>query len=261
MIRKEDALKRIQKFIIENKDAPTAWRSELVRGLTEELEREGITQALFWLWKMRHPALLRKGAKPQTIGEILADFILNISEIAERKAEYPVLGPERAYREERKIEACEILLRFERDEHDSDYQPPGTVFEDSFVDGNPVEDQLFSERCDMSAEELTSRLSAIKRWPIAFIGKYANGTEWNRETPNKCRTEGDVAEAIEKLELRRVKVCAVCGNAFYSHSTQPGRVKVCDIIIDLRYKPKSQCQVSRDKALAIFRKHKNKKSA
>lgn len=260
MIRKEDALKKIQNFIIENKDVPTAWRSELVRGLTEELESEGFEPALYTLWKMKHPALLRKGATPQTIGEILADFILNISEVAERKVEYPVLGPERAHRNEKRREARELLIRFER-EDDSDYQPPGTVYEDAFVDDNPVEDQLFGERCEMSAEELTDRLETIKRSPSAFIGKYADGTEWNRETPDKRRTIGNVAAAINGIDIRRVKMCLVCGNAFYSHSKQPGRVKVCDIIIHLEFKPKTQCQVTRDKALAILRKRKNKTPA
>ncbi|MGC6589842.1 hypothetical protein ACPV3A_33535 [Paenibacillus sp. Dod16] len=260
MIRKEDALKKIQNFIIENKDTPTAWRSELVRALTEELESQGIVPALYWLWKMKHPALLRKGAAPQTIGEILADFILNINEVAERKAEYPVLGPEKAHRDEKRREACESLLRFER-EDDSDYQPPGTVYEDSFVNGNPVEEQLLGERCDMSAEELIDRLKTIKRSPGEFIGKYADGTEWNRETTDKRRTVENVGEAINGIDLRRVKMCLVCGNAFYSHSKQPGRVKVCDIIIHLKFKPKTQCQVTRDRALAPLRKKKNKTSA
>ncbi|ANA80161.1 hypothetical protein C7121_06270 [Paenibacillus glucanolyticus] len=260
MIRKEEALKKIQNFIIENKDAPTVWRSELVRGLTEELESEGFVPALYWLWKMKHPALLRKGAAPQTIGEILADFILNISEVAERKAEYPVLGPERAHRNEKRREARELLIRFERDD-DSDNQPPGTVYEDSFVDGNPVEEQLFDERCDMSAEELIDRLETIKRSPGEFIGKYADGTEWNRETHDKRRTVENVAEAIERTDIRRVKVCLACGNAFYSHSKQPGRVKVCDTIIHLKFKPKTQCQVTRDRALAPLRKKRKKSSA
>lgn len=260
MIRKEDALKKIQNFLIENKDVPTAWRSELVKGLTEELESEGVVPALYYLWTMKHPALLRKGAKPQTIGEILADFILNIDEIAERKTEYPVLGPEKAHRDDKRREAREFLLRFERDD-DSDYQPPGTVYEDTFVDGNPVEEQLFAERCEMSAEELTDRLETIKRSPDAFIGKYADGTAWNRETPDKRRTAENVAEAIARIDVRRVRVCIVCGNAFYSHSAQPGRVKVCDILTHLKYIPRSQCQVTRDRALAILRKKKNKKSA
>ncbi|PAK55411.1 hypothetical protein CHH75_03985 [Paenibacillus sp. 7541] len=113
MIRKEDALKKIQNFLIENKDVPTAWRSELVKGLTEELESEGVVPALYYLWTMKHPALLRKGAKQQTIGEILADFILNIDEIAERKAEYPVLGPEKAHRDDKRRERhvnCSCVL-------------------------------------------------------------------------------------------------------------------------------------------------------
>lgn len=258
MISKTDVLKKIQEFVIEHKDTPTAWRPELVRQLTDELEQGGVEQRLYWMWKMRHPSLLKKSAAYQTIGDILADFIMNIGEVAEREAEYPVRGAEKTYRETVRSNQQEVLLRFERSELNSDYQPRGTVFEDAIPHANSVEDVLYGEHTDMSVEELSGRLATVKQHPREFIGQYADGSPWNTTTVAKRRTPDNVGEAIKQIDLRRVRVCHVCGNAFYSHSVQPGRVKVCDILPHYKQKPKSICQVERDRLLAKIRKVKAK---
>lgn len=258
MMSKNDVLKKIQEFVIEHKDAPTAWRPELVRQLTEELEQGGVEQRLYWMWKMRHPSLLKKSAAYQTIGDILADFIMNIGEVSEREAEYPVRGAEKTYREEVRSNGRDVLLRFERSELNPDYQPRGTVFEDVITHSNSVEDVLYGECTDMTVEELSDTLATVKQKPRDFIERYADGSAWNRETADKRRTSDNVGEAITLIDLRRVRVCHVCGNAFYSHSAQPGRVKACDILPHYKQKPKSICQVERDKLLARIRKVKAK---
>jgi hypothetical protein len=258
MITKTEVLKKIQEFVIEHKAAPTAWRPELVRQLTDELEQGGVEQRLYWMWKMRHPSLLKKSAAYQTIGDILADFIMNIGEVAEREVEYPVRGAEKTYREEVRSNGRDVLLRFERSELNPDYQPRGTVFEDAIPHTNSVEDALYGESMDMSEGELTGLLTAVKKEPREFIVQYADGGPWNRETVDKRRSTENVGEALARVDLRRVRVCKVCGNAFYTHSAQPGRVKVCDILPHYKQKPKSICQVERDRLLAKIRKVKAK---
>ncbi|NJJ38402.1 hypothetical protein [Paenibacillus apii] len=250
MITRQEIYDKVKSFIIEHKDAPTAWRPELVRTLTDELAAAGCDRSRYWSLTMRHPALLRKSAKQFSIGDILADYIMNIDEVAERSAEYPVHGPEREYRDANRREAYESLLRTDRGE---DYEP-GTVYEDAFNSGNPVESVLFDAAPNMTAEELRGELASIQRSPADFVQRYADGGDWNRRDSEKKRTPANVLDAIQALDLRRVKACIVCGNAFYSHSPQPGRVKVCDIMPHPQQKGKFVCQVTRDNALALLRK-------
>ncbi|MNN01060.1 hypothetical protein D3C81_1136670 [compost metagenome] len=257
MLSKKEVFGKIQRFVIEHKHAPTTWRSELVRQLTDELSAAGCPQSAYWTLKMRHPALLRKSAKLHTIGDILADFIMNIDEVAERRAEYPVHGPEREYREDIKRVACESSLVTERTE---EYEA-GTVLEVTFNVGNPVETALFGESVDMTAAELTARLTEIQRNPDGFINGYADGSAWNRKETVKRRTPENVREAIRRLDMRRVRTCLVCKNAFYSHSKQPGRAKICDIAPHPDKPGKYVCQVKRDQMLAATTRKTGRKVA
>lgn len=249
---RKDIYEKVQKFLVENADAPSVWRAGLVRTLTDELDAAGCDHARYWTLTMRHPALLRKSAKQFSIGDILADFIMNIDEVAERSAEYPVHGPEREYRQEEQRMTRELLLRSERAEG----YAPGTVYEDTFAVSNPVESALFDALPNMTADELRAELTAIQRHPDDFIARYADGSVWNRAESRKWRTPADVREAIERLDMRRIRVCAVCGNAFYSHSPQYGRVKACDVMPHLKRREMSACQVAQDNALALLRKRK-----
>ncbi|MNW56148.1 hypothetical protein D3C74_338520 [compost metagenome] len=88
-----------------------------------------------------------------------------------------------------------------------------------------------------------------------FVLKYADGSAWSREDSIKRRTTENVRQAIERIDIRRVRMCEVCGNAFYSHSAQPGRVKMCDIMVHPQHKKKYFCQVERNRTLAILYKH------
>lgn len=250
MITRQEIYDKVKAFIIDNKDAPTAWRSELVRKLTDELEAVGCDRGRYWTLTMRHPALLRKSAEQFSIGDILADYIMNIDEVEERSAEYPVHGPEREFREEVKRTARESLLRTERGE---DYEP-GTVYEDTFNKSKPVEDALFEPCPNMTADELRTELADIQRNSADFVQRYANGSAWNREDTQKKRTPANVRDAVMRLDLRRIRLCTVCGNAFYAHSPQYGRVKVCDVVAHLKRRDMSVCQVARDNALNLMRK-------
>ncbi|MDU7472109.1 MAG: hypothetical protein E7L01_01930 [Paenibacillus macerans] len=254
MMTRKETYEAVQKFLIENKDTPTAWRAELVRQFTDELFEKGCPRLAFWTWRMANPALLRKGAPHQTIGDILADYIMNIREIPERKAEYPVHGPEFEYRGALRRQALESQLLTERPD-EGDPEERG-IYEDTFITDRPVESALFDETVTMAAEHLIGMLSQIKRNPESFIRKYANGGAWNRDNTVKRRTPENVRAAIEALDMRRVRTCVVCGNAFYSHSPQPGRVKLCEIMVHPQFKAKFFCQVERDRALAVLRKHK-----
>lgn len=249
---RQDIYDKVQVFLVDNAAAPSAWRAGLVRTLTDELEAAGCDRSRYWTLTMRHPALLRKSAKRFSIGDILADFIMNVDEVAERSAEYPVHGPEREFREESKRMACESLLRTERAEE----YAPGTVYEDTFTVNNPVESALFDVPPNMSAEELRGELTAIQRHPDDFIARYADNGAWNREDTVRQRTALEVRAAIVRLDMRRVRVCAVCGNAFYSHKPQYGRVKVCDVMPHRKRRLYSVCEVARDNELARIRKQK-----
>lgn len=254
MTRKE-ARKAVWEFIVKNSDTPTSWRAELVRQFTDELFEKGCPRLAFWTWKMTHPALIRKGAPHQTIGDILADYIMNIREIPERKAEHPVHGPEHNHREALKRSALESQLLTERPGEDDSVEI--VVYEDTFITDRPVEAALFDEPATMTGDELIGHLTRIQRNPEAFIQKYADGSAWNRENTIKRRTPENVRLAIDTLNFRRVRTCVFCGNAFYSHSKQPGRVKLCEIMIHPLDKTKFFCQKERDRALAVIRKHKD----
>lgn len=254
MMTRKETYEAVQKFLIENKDTPTAWRAELVRQFTDELFEKGCPRLAFWTWRMAHPALLRKGAPHQTIGDILADYIMNIREIPERKAEYPVHGPEFEYRGALRRQALESQLLTERPD-EGDPEERG-IYEDTFITDRPVESALFDETVTMAAEHLIGMLSQIKRNPAAFIWKYADGSAWNRSNTVKRRTAENVRAAIEALDMRRVRTCVFCGNAFYSHSKQPGRVKLCDIMVHPQYKKKYFCKVERNRALSLIGKRK-----
>ncbi|MEC0167476.1 hypothetical protein, partial [Paenibacillus graminis] len=133
---------------------------------------------------------------------------------------------------------------------------PGTVYEDTFTANNPVESALFDAPPNMTADELRGELTAIQRHPDDFIARYADGSAWNRDETVKQRTAVEVRAAVVRLDMRRVRVCAVCGNAFYSHKPQYGRVKVCDVMPHRKRPRFSVCEVARDNELARIRKHK-----
>ncbi|GIP54746.1 hypothetical protein [Paenibacillus vini] len=251
MTRKE-ARKAVWEFIVKNSDTPTAWRAELVRQFTEDLFAKGCPRLAFWTWKMTHPALIRKGAAHQTIGDILADYIMNVREVPERKEEFPVSGPERNHREALKRRALESRLLTERPDEGDPIEIG--IYEDTFITDRPVEAALFDESVAMTGDELIGRLTRIKRHPEAFIRTYADGSAWNRENTVKRRTPENVRLAINTLNYRRVRTCVFCGNAFYSHSKQPGRVKMCEIMVHPQYKEKYFCQVERNRAQTKFNK-------
>jgi hypothetical protein len=265
---KQRTIQHVSRFVVANKDVPREWRSELVRKLTEEITAEiieaGGSHDRLWTWTMRHPALMKKeGAQLHTIADVLADFILNVDQVAERTAEYPIYNAEREYRDAnaRKQREVSLLLDEDRADDTGDWPQPtriGTVSEDAFNEGNPVESALFDEPLGMAGETLSAELVRLKAKPTPFIRRYADGGPWNRANTGTRRTPENVLRAINNIELRRVKECIVCGNGFYSHSKQPGRQKVCDVMPHPQNTVLTFCQHVRDRLLAVKRKAKTK---
>lgn len=264
----EDVIRKVARFLIDNAGASIENRIRLVTTLAEEILSD-ITEAggdrdRLCVWKMRHPELMKKSdASLYTISDVLADFIMDIDQVAERAAEYPVSNAERSYREEAKRNKKEKSLILDEDESDAESGwpkafKPGCVSESALTLDNPVERTLFGERRDMSAEELASELSAIQRKPAKFIRRYADGNAWNRQDSIRRRTAENVAEAIERLELRRVRSCTVCGNGFYVHSRRVGGQKICDVMPHPRKKTVTFCQYEQDKALSRRRSQRKR---
>lgn len=241
-MRKEAAIRKVIEFLTKHKDAPREARCSLVRQFTDELiERDGLTALELQSWTMKHPDLTRKRtAVRHSILEVLADFILDVNMYEERHAEYPIMNAEAELRREaqRKMHEYQIIL----DEHAEEYgyEPvPGAVYEHTFNTGNPVEDALFDdvEHGRMTAEALRDMIRQVKANPEPFVRKYADGSAWNAERPEKRRTKRAVRAAIRTLDERRVRTCRVCKNGFYSRN---GRY-VCDLMRSREDPSKSVC--------------------
>lgn len=259
MSLKSDITKRVAKFIIENKHATRNERAELVRVLTEEIlgqivEAGGDRDRLS-IWMMRHPDLLKKNARMYSVADVLADFIMDIDQVDEHYAEYPVYNAEKEYRDNKEREQLEMSLILDKESEGNDggewptKKAKGVISENSITPDNSIEDVLFDDS-SMSAKELAAKLTRIKERPDAFIRKYADGSAWNRTNGSKRRTPINVRHAIERIEVRRVRECIVCGNGFYSHSKQPGRQNTCDVMNHPKNKKMSVCQHTRDRMLS-----------
>lgn len=260
MSLKSDITKRVAEFVIENKRVARDERPELVRILTEEIVLQiveaGGDRDRLGVWEMRHPDLLKKkGARMYSIADVLADYIMDIDQVDEHYAEYPVYNAEKEYRDNKEREKTEVSLILDKESEGNDggewpaKKAKGVISENSITHNNSIEDVLF-DGISMSAKELAANLTQIKKRPDAFIRRYADGSAWNRTNDSKRRTPINVRHAIERIELRRVRKCVVCGNGFYSHSKQPGRQNACDVMNHPKNKKMSVCQHTRDRMLS-----------
>lgn len=235
IITKGDAVKKVADFVVKHKDAPRDTRPELVRKFTDKLLDAGVSNVNLQTWTMKMPALMMKSG-PQQFGilEVLAEYILDIDQVAERSEEYPIKNAEREHRDQDRRHKLETSLILDG-EGDSDERMRGATYEDSFNSADPVRDELFGGADQLSAEELTKKLRAIKNDPEQFIRKHGRGT----------------VQMLRLLDLSRVRQCEMCGNGFYAHDR---RQVVCNLMPHPHHKSMSFCQYERDKELARERK-------
>jgi hypothetical protein len=242
--RRNAAIQKVIGFLTEHKDAPREIRGELARELTDQLlEKDGCTPVDLQTWTMLHPDLIRKSsARRYGILEVLADFILDVDMIAERSAEYPITNAEADLYRDKKRKRHERYLILDEHVSESDPDappPPGTIYEHAFNTGNPVEAALFNVQPSgqMTVEALRDLIRKIKTNPEPYVRKYADGSAWNADRPEKRRTKRAVRAAIRALDERRVRTCRVCRNGFYSRN---GRF-VCDVVRSREDPSKSLC--------------------
>ncbi|WP_286884078.1 hypothetical protein [Aneurinibacillus sp. UBA3580] len=250
---KKNLKNRVGDFWIENNEAmPREWRSTLVSRFIEELQIEGVTMDELSAPTIKHPQLIKKSTSMRHSAlDILADFIMNIDMIEERKSEYPVLNVEaELYREKKSVS----IIFDEQIEYDSDApMPPNSIYEHTFNTENPVEEALFSEKVQYSIEELREVIRQVKEDIDHYVVIYADGSDWNAENKEKKRTPENVREAILTLDETKIKMCSECGCAFYSRNA---RQIVCDVMRHPKYKKMTFCAYERNKRQTSDRKRK-----
>lgn len=219
-----EAVRATLEFWRKNEKAPQSWRNRLVEEFTEQWRfKVDLTKPI-----MRHPKIYRKQRRKYSILEVLADFILDVEQVAERNEEYPVQNREKMFNDEKDRIKNELSIVFDSDYSGDDYRtPPYSIEEYTFNTDNPVEDALFRKSKAETVEELRALLRHVKDNAELYVKRYADPTkDWNEETKDKKRTPENVRKAIYALELDRVRECKICGGAFYAHDR---RQVVCDI--------------------------------
>jgi len=218
------AIKATYDFWGANKRTPQRFRNKLTDDfLTEWQSKVNVMKPI-----MMHPDTKRKDFKrSRSIADIMADFILDISQVDERKQEYPIENAEKAFRENLKRQKLERSIVFQSEsDRDSgrlgeDYRtPPYSVEEYTFNTRNPIEDRLFKEDKAETVEALSEKIFHVKKFREFYVATYSD------EMPEKGRNRKDVRVAIKKLDLTKVKMCRTCGGSFYAHYR--GRID-CDI--------------------------------
>jgi hypothetical protein len=205
---------KIKRFWYSNKHVKDGrQRSILVDALLAELFAAGYTVEQLRQTKIIHPKLARKERlKRYSVLDVLADFILDVDQVAERREDYPVLNAETERRRERERAAIEVpLITYDDAEDDDTLKPNEPVL------ANSVEDVLFKTK-DVTVDELKALIREVKENPDRYVWRFSKRTG---------REPREVMRLIKRLDESRVKECVVCGGSFYAHDR---RRQVCDLI-------------------------------
>lgn len=166
-----------------------------------------------------HPATrLKQKARKCTVAEILADYIMGVSANAEKGEVYPVESPDKAVRGEFKRKEVERALIFEYDYDDHILEAMSgdhTITEWALGLDNSVEAQLFAN-VPQTVVDFRRELERVKANPLRYATKF-EALGYNR---------AETVRRIRRLDMKRVRECVVCGNAFYAHDT---RRVICDM--------------------------------
>lgn len=208
---------------------------------------------------IRHPATrLRDFTRSCTVADVLADFIMRVDQVAERAEEFPVSNPDHSHTGVQRRQENELSIHYQYQDDIAEQKgkeprlPPYSIKESDIVIDNSIETTFFAEE-QPDVKQFQAELRRVKRNAGTFAKKYAKVRGYE---------EAEVIRRIKRLEIRRVRECSVCGNAFYAHDK---RRHVCDLqrgIKVIRVKGKktvyevtneSACELERNREIA--RKH------
>jgi hypothetical protein len=169
---------------------------------------------------VRHPATKnRLKNRNYTVADVLADFIMRVDQVAERKAEFPVENTDRQVNGAMQRQETELSIYF-RDDLDKPPEerkplPPYSVRANDIVMPNSVEDVLFTEHTPDVAR-FRAELRRVKKYAEFYATSFAEEYGFDK---------ADTLRRIKRLDLSRVRECEICGGAFYAHDF---RRHVCD---------------------------------
>jgi hypothetical protein len=234
-------IRAVHEFWRTHANAPPAWRNQLVEQFLADLTEKGVNLTAPI---MRHPKTYRKSFRRYSVLDIMADFLLDVDQVAERSQDYPVWNAEKALREERRQQKSELSIIFDEeldDNYDEYTRPPSySILEHAFNKRNPIEELFFAEPRADTVEELTQLITEVKANEDYYVNKYADPNKpWNQTITDKKRTAKNVRKAIRSLDVTRVRECRVCGGAFYAHDR---RRWICDVQPYPRVKRLSCCE-------------------
>lgn len=228
---KNDLIMAVTKFWTDHsKAAPQQWRNQLVEQFTEQWIDADLYSPI-----MKHPESKRKDSRKYSVLDILADFLLNADQVAERKEEYPVQNPNKRAKVENEIETTQLGIATEGDyDEDTGMLPPFTIDEAKLTSNDPIKEIFFAESCAKSVAEFKELVEHVKEYRNYYVATYVE------EMPEKGRDRRQTMEAIRKMDVERVRECPECGGAFYAHDL---RRHVCDL---QKYpnRQKSACEVN-----------------
>jgi len=186
---------------------------------------------------LRHPATrLKDFSRSYTIAEILADFILQINQVAERDEEYPVHGVEKVFRDTVKDRSRFIGI-YSQDEEDQDILADGEYIRkkgiprrlDTVMSKYDMAEYSIIEKQTKVGEplyEVESEKKAINKFKRILMNEKKHAIGYARLYANDGYDFKEALRRISKLDITRVRTCIECGNVFYAHDR---RRYICDL--------------------------------
>lgn len=170
---------------------------------------------------IRHPATkIRALERSYTVGEVLADFIMRVDQVAERMAEYPVANQDSNVNGANKRKQVERAIFFQEDEDiaeekDDTRVPAYSVRESEIILDNSIEDILFAETTP-TVERFRGELRKVKKYAEFYATSFAEDYGYPKQ---------EALRRIKRLDLSRVRECEICSGAFYPTDL---RQRYCD---------------------------------
>jgi hypothetical protein len=248
----KEAILATHEFWIKHNKAPQRWRNLLVKTFVNRWkDKIDLTKPI-----MKHPATKRRDYEKYSVLDVMTDFLLDVDQVIEKRKEYPVQNPDKRANEINKKHQREVIIRTDWDYEKEGPIPRGYIDEAALKHRNPIEEIFFSEPRADTVDELRALIDHVKANEDKYVAKYENPfRNWNDNTPNKKRTAENIRKAIRQLDKNRVRVCEVCGGAFYAHDL---RRQVCDLQRGIKAGNEvtdySACELKRDRKKA--KKHR-----
>ncbi|WP_240375426.1 hypothetical protein [Bacillus piscicola] len=217
-----------------------AARQARIAALLRDFKAKGVTQSdelggdcrPLDRWTMTHPKLWRKGIQAELIN-IITDYLLDVGQVAEREAEYPIPNAEKDWRDTAARQKYERTILLDEDMQQDDEWPipvpySADEYELDHAESRPVEEAVFWEDDASDPASLIALIDDAKQDPRKYARRFA-GARGN---------EREVRVKIRRLDTDRVRRCECCGGAFYAHDL---RQRYCDLLPMYKQPEFSQC--------------------